>query len=839
MAQDGAVPLMWQDPLARLRDVARNPGREKLMALVIASILYHHQQPGREPGDILGMFGLRLSRDLSAHPPLEDVMNRRGFKMTIDYSTLFTTIRPDDWPVIQFRQFISLRRIPISTQENLVGEGRVGCEEKEEEEHPVSIQTDQDYREEVERSICEMLLQFNPSFIKEVLFDMRVAKRTYLPLAGKMANLKTMYVLRLTSLPDEQVQSTIAFIQQNQKTFLSKPRLRLELESGWTDHDIDPCAPPMPGETETQRRSRVREALWLFAKPKLQLYEAVGLPSAMQAYRIPGFYSRITEFKIGFERLTEFSADQDRLDSGDVVEAEAMRTFFERCTNLEELNLAVTSPEIFSWAAKKMHQRRQQAGRQSLPTHPTLGQLRKLSLHSMRSFHYLIHAINDAMVAFSDTLQSVVATGYQQINLTTLQSPLWREQKTSLQANHFGDFAYLLPNLTSIKINLKAFPGFRRVGSFSQCPALQSLRIESGKVRYDQRRRQSHPTSIFDPDTDLEFSLFPKWNMPLLKTLVLHGTAALRFDYESLESMVKLEKLVLQSDLWTSMHRHFWRIPRLSAHLASAKLFAEEEDITDVLRDYDFGRDRNTDEVSSSNTTNDFSTSTTANNSGQSDQKNRKWTKTWTLPCLKSLIIGGPQICVFDFSWLDGSPYLEELLLTLEGPPRHLPFIELSPLTSSAITSAATSDVSMFVSDHLLTHIKRLSIVQWVVSLGDIARLLSMVSRSTLVGLNVECIHEKSTLTGMQLVQAIHVMDAQGVSSDCQQQHIELRSSLKYVSTDLTLTTEESKSVGLTPVPGSEAWGLYYGKHEKRIYSMGTGYFVRDEDVISWNDRDE
>ncbi|KAG0309391.1 hypothetical protein BGZ98_002897 [Dissophora globulifera] len=818
-----AVALIWTDPLSRLRDSTRKPSREKLIVVLLASLLYHHQTPSRSASDILNEFGLRLKSDLSAYPLLRDAVRDRSSShsstfddpnypgMTMDYSRLFTILRPDDWPVIFYRQFVSLQQTPASVKEYST-EGSptasASCADGDDD----NLYWVQDYREEIEQRICAMVLRFHSNLVREVLFDIRKAKDTFLPLANRMASLRSMYIVRPTVLPDEQLQATVAFIRQNQSAFPAKPRLRLELESGWTDYDIDPYAPPLPSETEKARQIRVRDALWYFARPKLLLYEAVGLPSAMQVYRIPGFYTRVSQYQIGLERLTEFAdADQDRLDDIGGNEAVAMRSFFERCTNLEELALAVGNPQVFSWAARHRRQRYDGSGPPSLSMQTILGKLRKLSLHSIRSFHYLICAMNDAFVAFSDTLTSIHATGYQQINAITLSSPSWMEFRNDPKANRFGDFAFLLPCLTCIDINLKSFPGFQLVGSFSQCPALRTLRIESGKVVYEPQRRQERPVPMFNPDRELEFTLFPKWDMPQLQSLTLQGTAALRFDYESLESMVRLERLVLRSDLWTSMHRYFWRIPRLSAHLAvSDTLYANDEDLTDILRCYGFGNDRDSD----------------GDYKNISDTlENPKWNNTWTLPCLKTLVLQGPQICVFDFSWLTGSPLLTTLLLTLEGAPRRLPFSNLSHTFS-----ANSGDVS---SDGRLSHLTQLSIIQWIVSWGDFTRLLAMVSGSPLQGLIVENLHEKSTLTGAQLVRAVHDLDTQHTQEAQERQEIRMTKSLRYITSDLSLTNEESDLAGLTQIPGSEAWGLYYHKRGKRIYSMGTGYFVRHTDVVS------
>ncbi|KAG0362779.1 hypothetical protein BGZ54_008495 [Gamsiella multidivaricata] len=805
----------------------------RLVALLLASLLYHHQQPSKGPTEILDEFGLRLNKDLSAFPLLEEVLQDRSAhsdngqpRMTLDYSALLTTVRPDDWPVIQFRKFIRLKQLPESMlQDRLPGSYSQSNGNSDEEMHSIRDQTNQDYREEIERSIARMMLQFNAEYIKEVLFDVTVAKDTFLPLADRMASLRTMYIIRNTTLPDDQLQPTIAFIHRNQSTFPSKPLLKLDLESGWSNYALYPSAPALDGESEVQRVKRIRESMWSFAKPKLQLYEAVGHPSMMRKYRIPGFYSRIAQYKIGLDRLQIFSdSDEDQLDSDD-EEVIAMQRFFQQCTSLERLDFSIGCSDAFAWAAKQQEQQQEQqhwrirTRSDLLHAQPILGQLKRLSLDSNRSCHYLIYAANDALVAFRNSLQSIVLAGYVGFDASTLQSPEYIEYRDSLQANRFGDFEHSLPYLTDIDINLTTFPTIRRIGSFSQCPALQSLRIEFGTVIFEPQRRQTRPIIPYDPNVDLELSLFPKWNLPQLRCLMLQGAAALRFDYESLESMIRLEKLVLKCKLWTSLDRYIWRIPRLSAHLASLNADAKDDDISDLLKEFGFGGD------------NGISGPAVAI---PSDIQGSKWTKTWTLPCLKTLVLAGPQVCIFDFTWLDDSSLLEELNLTLEGPPRSLPPIpSLAPRSTSPGDSPI--DETSTERELLLPKLRRLFLQRWIISFDDFTRLLSAVAGPNLQSIDVGILHPKSTLTGPQFVQAIHALDAQKIFQEQQQRAGEKKAaaSLQFICADVDITEEDTALVGLTPIPESEAWGLYLAQYKKRVYSLATGYFVRDEDVIN------
>ncbi|KAG0372920.1 hypothetical protein BGX24_012401 [Mortierella sp. AD032] len=673
--------------------------REKLFVLVLASLLHYQRQiTGQDVSSILKEYGLQLvpSTEFELLQPFFTLVrndNDLGIKenqqqqqpekqekqiklknpMTLDYSKFFTVLNCYNWKYVEYHRFIRLIEMPESlraVQETLPGFDEIGEPTTlEQDEHTTDIQEDKEYKDLVREAISQMLFHYNIDSITEFSFHVSEARK-YLPMATKLAKLKVLNPYRDDSLPDQHLQDTIAFIHLHQSTFPGKPCLQLKFDYQWSGDDT----------TVFTSIKESRSSGFSKMKSKLELYKAIGEPEFLEIGYIPGFYGQAGD--IGTGRLLKLDdEDEFRIDMSEGADMEA---FLRRCRRLETLGMRVGHPHMFSWAAQHARDHADgQTGHVRAISTDILPRLDDLNLWSDRPYRFSIHTLNDSMVAFAKSLGKVSISNNHEFSNRDQNTNPWnswilqkddeksRMIRTSPLANKIGDWPFPFPKLKSLTINLRC-TSYIQIGSLDQCFNLEELDIRYGAVGEAPRAvgpNDDDPTADPRRQAPLDPSLYPKWTLPKLKTLHLDGAPALLFNYDSLEGMPNLENMTLtcRSKKKVDMEERLKDIPRLSLHTSSfCSTFATQESTPADNSD------------SAASTTSDDSAQFTSTSS-----KGTIWTRTWTLPKLKTLEMDGPPATVFTFDWLKGCPSLKSVALTLNlyGSPQRLPLIAHSPAT--------------------------------------------------------------------------------------------------------------------------------------------------------------
>ncbi|KAF9906547.1 hypothetical protein EC991_000489 [Linnemannia zychae] len=687
-----AIPKIMDKPLETWEMTMYEPkyptSSEKLIALVLASLLHYQQRiTGKDPSSILAEYGLQLvpSTGLELLKPfLPVVKNDDGVEVqreqnhrspiTLDYSKFFTILNSYHWKYVEYRHFIRLIEMPESLRnsqgthpvlDEIADQPAVNTTTDDstvatrQDEHTEDIQERCEYKDLVREAFAQLLLHYNIEIITEFSFHISEARKC-LPLASKMAKLQHLLLYRDDSVFDQHIQDSINFIHLNKESFPGKPCLQLGFDYRWSDVDISVFT------SIRESRRNISNAM----KFKLDLYKAVGQPEDLDIGYIPGFYGLADD--ISTERLLRLDdVDSFRID---MDEGRDMEAFLKRCRRLEAIMMHIGHPYIFSWAAQ--HARYHADGKRSASGRALLTdllpRLYDLYLYSDRPYRFSIHALNDCMVAFSKSLGTVSVINNHEFRTRGGQTTdPWILQKdneksrmihTSPLANRVGDWPYPLPSLRSLRIDLRC-TSFIYVGSLDQCFNLEELDLRYGAVGGAPRALGS---SNDDPNADplrqapFDTNLFPRWNLPRLKTLYLSGTPALLFDYDSLEGMPNLEEMTLSCRKKVDLEERLQDIPRLSLHTS-----------------------RICPDLASSQETASTDDSAASTSAASTSSKGTIWTRNWTLPKLKTLEMEGPPATVFTFDWLKGCPSLTSVTLSLHlyGSLQRLPLIALSPDT--------------------------------------------------------------------------------------------------------------------------------------------------------------
>ncbi|KAF9124596.1 hypothetical protein BGW39_008082 [Mortierella sp. 14UC] len=718
---------------------------EKLFVLVLASLLHHQQQlTGKDAPSILSEHGLQLvpSTEFELLKPLLPTVKddgnseeKQGNPMTLEYSKLFTTLNSYHWQYVEYHRFIRLIEMPESLRssqgahqgiDEIADQPTIDATTNEstvavgQDEHTVEIQEGREYKDVVREAIAQLLLYYNVEIITDFSFYISEARK-YHPLASKMAKLRNLTLYRDESVPDQHVQDSIAFIRLNKASFPGKSCLQLGFDYRWSSYDTSAFT-----SIKESRRS-----MFSAMKSKLDLYKALGEPEDLEIGFIPGFYGLADD--LSTERLIRLDdEDQFRIEMGEGPDMEA---FLRRCRRLDTLRMEIGHPYVFSWAAQHARDHAD-SGRSALsPALSTdlLPRLDDLYFWSDRPYRFSIYALNDSMVAFAKSLGSVCIINNHEFR-TRGQStnPLnsWILQKddeksrmirTAPLANKIGDWPFPLPRLRSLRLDLRC-TSFIHIGSLDQCVNLEELDLRYGAV--GEAPRAIEPNDD-DPNADprrqapLDTNLYPKWNLPKLKLLHLDGAPALLFDYDSLERMPNLETMTLSCKKKVDLEERLKDIPRLSMH--SSRFYSST--------------------LSQKTAPADDSAAAT---SASTPPNGTIWTRTWTLPKLKTLEMEGPPATVFTFDWLKGCPSLTSVTLNLHlyGSPQRLPLIALSPDTyalppsteesgtkspqnktqDTAAVTGADADTEVFMDSKLESlHLKG----PWEITASDLTTLMT------------------------------------------------------------------------------------------------------------------
>ncbi|KAG0057834.1 hypothetical protein BGZ83_000021 [Gryganskiella cystojenkinii] len=801
-----ALPLILRDPLDSWEmNYCSSPHidkRERMMAVLLSSLLRYQVKNRQSTGqlvddpvtEILAEFGLRLVRPIR-HKELEWTT-----LPTVDYSTFFTVMVPYDWRYLALKELIQLVKLPAvmrgrvyptesieaetassqveqpieqGQQENApdpVDSRRVVEREdinnavEEQEVHSEDQQTDDDYKWELQEALARLFLCYNHEFITYMSIHISQS-HVLLPLASKMPRLCRLYLSRDEAMPDGHLRDLIAFIEQRQLAFPRKPRLILNFDHSWYIHYPGESGPRSKAEREEWSRKQ---------RPKIDLYKALRQPRDMNVDQIPDFYSQCEGIEL--DCLQEFSDEFiTRYDDG---ENPARAEFLKRCHALLSLNLAVGNPYILSWAARHaltsaaMQSLNEKCSSVGQVASAVLPKLKDLQLVSYRPVRFLIHALNDAATAFSQSLQSLEGDGYiyddedvanpEFIPYFKAQHALSALLRSVPEACTIGNWPFQLPYLRTIHLRVHGSASIA-IGSLDQCPNLEELEITFGYIgaftqeEYEgdsnnddgsgddqvstlqavaaenvtpwhhhtiqpqsqtqeqtpqQQQQQRQPSSRYIREAT---ALFPKWTLPRLRTIRLRDSAALRFNYESLESMQSLERL----DFFVAKKAHLLNylhfIPRLAAHCTY------HHQVSSPAKESESGQDQDQD----------------YGPKVEKEMDMRTWTCTWHLPKLTTLRMEGPLANVFNLDWLQACPRLSELFLVTRGSPQRVPLFSQSAALYSTPTVPTTgqdhqahqSVLSGTVPERPFLDSKlRLIDLKgpWVMTSGDMIRLLTI-----------------------------------------------------------------------------------------------------------------
>ncbi|KAG0335181.1 hypothetical protein BG000_007735 [Podila horticola] len=313
-----ALPLLMHDVFLtwhlNLRDGRDRDDKEKLMALVVASVVHHNQRltsDALDPQDILDKFGLKL-----VWPATMDLVSQcleSGTKMTTDYSKHFTTLTSYIWNETDYDGFLHLKD---DTDDPSV--------DPNESAHPASPFTLRSPRPDgiVDR-IANLLLYYNYEHVTEICIHINETAQ-YLPLAAKMVRLNTIQLARDNDeLPREDLAAFLDFLRIHHAAFPYKRRLQIEFESDWTmklnDHTPE----------DRQRAKSIHQGM-------VSIYKGLGRIYALNATYLIDFYTLWEDTDLGYlEELDE--DDPDRWENGERYEDQV--AFFKRSCAMPPLRL--------------------------------------------------------------------------------------------------------------------------------------------------------------------------------------------------------------------------------------------------------------------------------------------------------------------------------------------------------------------------------------------------------------------------------------------------------------------------------------------------------------------
>ncbi|KAF9109968.1 hypothetical protein BGX27_006945 [Mortierella sp. AM989] len=630
-------------------------------------------------------------------------------RLSTDYSRFFTILNSKDWEYLSFHWMIRLRRLPAPRKEypdsrsefgdyddyddyddgedeELGGDDhgdddyyerdRVNISAEDDGEHTINQQQSSNYKYRVREALVQLWLHYNRKYITYFSFDMTFAE-SYLPFAKDLEKLSTLDISRpYSALTNIRLQKTVQFIKLNQAAFPAKPPLDIKFGEWYIDEDEDEDEDDDDDYFESSsyyydKLEKSRGLSYRYLSPRIAIFEAVGHPKSLNVSDLPRFYEQALRIKCD-KISTLIDHDEHRMSSG---EGPAMAAFLKRCVKLRSLGLAVGSTTMLSWAANEVLKtwgltRSELPGpnvqQDSTPIYPTgmLNSLEVLGLSFKHSYRSALYVLNDAMVAFSSSIRSVDIDGQFGENPFREGIPPEEESSRAIKsfklrklpwANQIGEWPLLLPHLQTLMINLHDVACIQ-VGSFSQCPNLECLRIHFGGVRSpldkpDDKTIARHLKSggvkseWIQADTD--YTLFPIWNLPKLKELELHKLAALRFDFASLSSMKQLKSLDLIA-------------------VSFMDIYPQETFDMAAYQDY---QSRIWKERLSQQPSDEQKTSAIRS-------------VEWSLPALEKLTLKGSPATMFHLDWLNGCPNLRTLSLDSDDKALsidHSPFFAVDP----------------------------------------------------------------------------------------------------------------------------------------------------------------
>lgn len=507
-----AVPLLMHDAFINWQlnrwDGRNRNDKEKLMALVVTSVVHHNQRStsdAPDPQDILGKFGLELT--WSASMDLVSRCLESGAKMTTDYSKHFTFLQAFLWDQTDYDGFLHLKDVNNDASTTL-----------DASVHPALTALCFPPPIYIVERIANLLLNYNYEHVVQIDLHIKDTAQ-YLPLADKMVQLKTIELARERGeLRQDDLSAFLDFLRIHHAAFPYKRRLLIDFNFNWT-------------QRQTSNTPESRQSAREYQQGMVDIYKKLGRIYTLEATDLVDFYTLWEDIDlVHLEEMME--RDEDRWRHGEKQEDQA--TFFKRCNNLRSLELATKIPNTFSWAVDQGTR-----SRQYLP------ELRHIDVGYYGFPRDAVRILSDATAAFAPSLRTVtVECGNVDRGV---EAPDIFSGKVLDNWN--------LPWLTDLRIEIPRLHGLR-IGSLDQCSMLRSLILRFGIGK---------PCQELDAKNPVE--LFPKWTLPRLTELKLDYTPALLFNFDSLETMSSLREIRFYAHEDSEFSSYVDRIPRLSAHV--------------------------------------------------------------------------------------------------------------------------------------------------------------------------------------------------------------------------------------------------------------------------------
>ncbi|KAF9585101.1 hypothetical protein BGW38_003901 [Lunasporangiospora selenospora] len=472
---------------------------------------------------------------------------------TVDYSIYFTSLVPAD----MFLLNLPVYRIESPHLEDPVQIPRTRFETIEE-------QTDTTHSRTI-RGIIRLLLQHNFNHITELGFFTHEAGYFQL-FADKIPMLQLLW-LDHDSLKCNirgVLQDIINFIHLQRKTFVNHSHLRIKFFGS-----IFPTEEWPPRSSSFNREEWINYRLQrsVLVEPILKIYGAVGKLHTLEATCLPWVYKDAHQIEVE-SLISLVDADIERLDEG---EGPFMEAFLHRCHNLSDLQLSVGNPFLFQWAvppasvamddtyypavltrAPNPAMETRQELLRDIRQRP-LPKLSKLDLNTSRDPTFLTYALNDAVAAFGESLEAITVRSGRRFRTDVPLRLKERFQNTILEISEIPrsrriGFDWFLPRIRKIQVTILDIQEF---GPFDRCPLLEELFIEC-PLNWPEiatiAERTPVPKPVQDEIAKHPLTLMSVWNMPRLKTLILRGNIAVRFNFESLKLMKTLKSLELRAN---------------------------------------------------------------------------------------------------------------------------------------------------------------------------------------------------------------------------------------------------------------------------------------------------
>ncbi|KAF9325973.1 hypothetical protein BG006_010566 [Podila minutissima] len=769
-----AVPLLYADPFKFVR--SRN--KPKLTELILASVIHtqrrfsqsHSSDSSAKPFTVAGFlvrFGLLLVDECAYPPLLHDALTGVS-PTTIDYAQHLEVELPKEEHNSKVDSILQPKP-RLAKADSLTKVFGILGQEIEVQRWVANTTTSKRFfsknpAELVWKRLGALLIQCYPAGIPTLKLGV-YDSHWYLPLADKLERLQTVHLQRAKKMEDKHLQNTVSFLTKNRTAFPQKKPIYLRFDSEWNT----PCGRVA---TPQEKREFKREQQW----PRVALYAAVGSPVHMNASPCPRFYEDIPA-TMGLDSLDSFvDMDRRRFKYG---ESSFQQEFLRRCPNLRALQLLVSDPQLFSWAVDAQSTSVVPGQRISPPS-----RLQELNLR----LHTSTAVLKGAIAAYGQSLRKL-----------KIRADVQAVHRKTMDPVFFGDWSLPLVRKIEIEVTPKSIV---HLNDFSECHRLETIKLTIG----DHSGSSPCAKPVNKP-----VRLAPVWKLFSLRTVQLHGMAALQFNYDSLNYCPNLEILKL---IATSCDGQ-------SVSMASVPFLPHHNHHPQVLDS------RNTD---------------------TSTQESRRMSAGWKLPKLRTLDLVGAPSSAFCLDWLKGCPALTCLKLTAhDGYGLNVLLCRNNDLTTGPTASPMGDQTSAWQTRPRLGC--RLTCItlegHWIISDDALLTLLTKyaprVTELRVDRIDQDPLPSAHTVTwhGSWLLRtfknAMMINHGSGLGqSDGMGAHAAMSPArwgkLRYFSCPYNISWDDKEALGLNSIGVIEVDN--YQKADKLVVKMGDQHYIRKKDRI-------